>query len=242
MARALVPLKDLVTAKTRLSGLLRPAERRALAQAMVEDVLTTLVEHKQIERVTLVSDDPGAGLLAGKYDIECLDESKLGCRGLNPILEKSCDKLLGCGDEPLIVLHGDIPLLSSRDIDAVVLTQDQTDGLVIGCDRHSLGTNLLAFGVGSRPQFSFGVDSCASHSRNASTMEIPFSILHRDGIGLDIDEPDDIALLLHQFNDDSRGHTASILWQTALGKRLETLLLSMDKNRLNPVLDRKIYD
>ena len=70
MAHALVPLKDLVTAKTRLSGLLRPAERRALAQAMVEDVLTTLVEHRQIERVTLVSDDPGAGLLACKYDID----------------------------------------------------------------------------------------------------------------------------------------------------------------------------
>ncbi len=242
MAHALVPLKDLVTAKTRLSGLLRPAERRALAQAMVEDVLTTLVEHRQIERVTLVSDDPGAGLLACKYDIECLDESKLGCRGLNPILEKSCDELLGPGDEPLIVLHGDIPLLSSQDLDAVILKQDQTDGLVIGCDRHSLGTNLLAFSVGSRPQFSFGVDSCASHSRTARNTDIPFSVLHRDGIGLDIDEPEDIALLLDQLNEDSRGHTADILWQTALGKRLETLLLSMDKNRLNPILDRKIYD
>ena len=34
MTQALVPLKDLVEAKSRLSGLLRPSERRALAQAM----------------------------------------------------------------------------------------------------------------------------------------------------------------------------------------------------------------
>ena len=39
MAQALVPLKDLVAAKSRLSGVLSPAERRSLAQAMVEDVL-----------------------------------------------------------------------------------------------------------------------------------------------------------------------------------------------------------
>ena len=39
MAQALLPLKDLVQAKTRLGGLLRPSERRALAQAMAEDVL-----------------------------------------------------------------------------------------------------------------------------------------------------------------------------------------------------------
>ena len=42
MAQALVPLKDLVQAKSRLSGLLRPSERRALAQAMAEDVLAVL--------------------------------------------------------------------------------------------------------------------------------------------------------------------------------------------------------
>ena len=42
MAQALVPLKDLVEAKSRLSGLLRPSERRALAQAMAEDVEAAL--------------------------------------------------------------------------------------------------------------------------------------------------------------------------------------------------------
>ena len=64
MAQALVPLKDLVQAKSRLAGLLRPSERRALAQAMAEDVLNVLANHVNVAGITLVSDDPGAGLPA----------------------------------------------------------------------------------------------------------------------------------------------------------------------------------
>jgi len=111
MAQALVPLKDLVDAKTRLSGLLRPAHRRALAQAMVEDVLTTLVAHPLIDQVTLVSDDPGADLLACKYQIDYLDERSLGVRGLNPVLTAACESLLAASEDTLVVLHGDTPAL-----------------------------------------------------------------------------------------------------------------------------------
>jgi 2-phospho-L-lactate guanylyltransferase len=109
MVHALLPLKDLVSAKSRLSGVLNPSERRALAQAMVEDVLGILTSHPQISRVTLVSDDPGADLLALKYGIDFLDERTLNCRGLNPVLEKSCDRLGATADDLILILHGDIP-------------------------------------------------------------------------------------------------------------------------------------
>ena len=137
MAQALLPLKDLVQAKSRLAGLLRPSERRALAQAMVEDVLAVLSGHKGIKRVTLVSDDPGAGLLATKYDIDYWDESSLCCSGLNPIVQEASTRLLAGGDEPLLVLHGDLPLLTAADISAVLHCQRQLAGLVIGCDLRS---------------------------------------------------------------------------------------------------------
>lgn len=230
MAQALVPLKDLVSAKTRLSGLLRPGERRALAQAMVEDVLTVLSGHSQVRRVTLVSDDPGADLLACKYGIEFLDERALGCRGLNPVIAASCEQLLTTGDEPLIVLHGDIPLLSAEDITAVLQVQAETHGLVIGCDRRAVGSNLLAFDAGSMPTFSFGVDSCAMHGRSARESGIPVSVVRRKGIALDVDEPRDLARLLTELRKRQLGHTASLLLHTQLGKRIETLLISLDNN------------
>jgi 2-phospho-L-lactate guanylyltransferase len=240
MAQALVPLKDLVTAKTRLSGLLSPEERRALAQAMVEDVLTVLTGHPQIERVTLVSNDPGADLLASKYDLDYLNERFLGCRGLNPVIAKSCELSLGGGKQPLIVLHGDIPLLSPEDIDAVLLAQTQSGGLVIGCDRLAVGTNLLAFDASCRPQFSFGTDSCARHSRSAREADIPLLVLRRTGIALDVDEPEDLALLMTKLRQKKNGHTAKLLLQTALGKRIERILLSLDKDSQALANGRKI--
>ena len=242
MAQALVPLKDLVDAKTRLSGVLRPAERRALAQAMVEDVLTVLTGHRQINRVTLVSDDPGAGLLACKYGIDTVDEKSLGCRGLNPVINQSCDRLIGDEDQPMLVLHGDIPLLSAADIDAVLRTQAESRGLVIGCDLQAQGSNLLAFDKGSRPQFSFGPGSCGLHSDRSREAGIPVTVINRLGIGLDIDDAADLALLMTELRTGRTGHTASLLLQTQLGRRLEMLLPGLDNTGRIPDSSRTNYE
>ena len=94
MAQALVPLKDLVLAKSRLAGVLTRVERRLLAQAMAEDVLAVLSCHKNITRITLVYDDPGASMLVQKYGADCWTESSLGCRGLNPIIQCASERLL----------------------------------------------------------------------------------------------------------------------------------------------------
>ena len=75
VAQVLIPLKDLVRAKTRLAGLLAPSERRALAQAMVEDVLALLAAHPDIESINLLSDDPSAHLLVAQYGARHLPES-----------------------------------------------------------------------------------------------------------------------------------------------------------------------
>jgi 2-phospho-L-lactate guanylyltransferase len=237
MAQAIVPLKDLVAAKTRLSGFLRPGERRALAQAMVEDVLNVLTQHQQIERVTLVSDDPGAGLLSRKYGIDLLEEHLLDCRGLNPVLEKSCDLLSADNSEPLIILHGDMPLLKAADLDQVLRMTAQSDGLVIGCDRRSMGTNLLAFEPDARPRFAFGSNSCEKHRTNASEAGIPVSIVRTMGIGFDVDEPVDLALLVAELAQDSQGQTAKLLLQSELRQRIEMLSNSIENDGSNQVGD-----
>ena len=89
---------------------------KELAQAMAEDVLTVLQAHAGIARITLVSDDPGAGLLAQKYGADCWSEKSLGCRGLNALIQCASVRLLGGGQVPLLVLHADLPLLGAADI------------------------------------------------------------------------------------------------------------------------------
>lgn len=227
MAQALLPLKDLVQAKTRLAGLLRPSERRALAQAMAEDVLAVLAAHPDIARITLVSDDPGAELLARKYAADWWPERTLGCRGLNPLMQCASERLLANGEEPLIVLHADLPLLAPDDITAVLAAQRALRGLVIGSDRQGRGTNLLCFDAAALPRFCFGVDSCDAHAASARESGIPVTVLQRPGMGADVDSPADLRCVMERLRQNPRGNTAALLLDTPLGARVALALATI---------------
>jgi len=227
MAQALLLLKDLVQAKTRLSGLLRPSERRALAQAMAEDVLAALGGHPCVGQITLVSDDPGAQLLAGKYGSDCWSESSLGCRGLNPLIQRASERLLANRKEPLLVVHCDLPLLTADDISAVLKAQDECTGLVVGCDRQGSGTNLLAFDVATMPEFCFGDDSCARPLASARSGGFPAQVLIRQGIAVDVDEPADLQCVMERLHANPASNTAALLYNTALGARIELAMATM---------------
>ena len=88
---AVVPAKPLDAAKGRLAPLLAPAERRALAEALLADVLSALVGASVVDRVLVVSTDPAALALA-----ECL--------GAHPVPETTAAHPRGVGpaaDGPL---------------------------------------------------------------------------------------------------------------------------------------------
>ena len=232
MARALVPLKDLVQAKSRLAGLLRPSERRALAQAMVEDVLTVLTDHPRISAVTLVSEDPAAELLASRYGICCWPESGLGCRGLNAVLTRASARLMADRNEALVVLHADLPLLASTEISAVLDRQSELGGLVVGCDRNGGGTNLLAFDGPGMPVFCFGKDSCRRHVMTARAAGMRTAVLRLPGVALDVDCPGDLAELLAVAEHPPAGgsvaaHTLALLQDIALEGRIKLAIASL---------------
>jgi 2-phospho-L-lactate guanylyltransferase len=232
VAQALVLLKDLVQAKTRLAGVLSPSERRTLAQAMLEDVLAVLAAHPGIDGITLLSDDPAAHLLATQYRATHWAESELGCRGLNAVAGSASERLLKLRGEPLLLVHADLPMLSAGDITAVLTARREAAGLVVGCDRHGTGTNLLCFDALSAPTFCFGADSCPRHLAAARSRDIPTTLLRRAGIGLDVDEPQDLVMLLEQLDVIAAGQTAALLRDGGLGARIRLALASLDSHEL----------
>lgn len=218
----LLPLKDLVQAKSRLSGLLRPSERRALAQAMAEDVLEVLAGHRGIGRVVIVSDDPGARLLARNYGVCCWPERELGCHGLNAVLQCASERLYGEGARRLLVLHADLPLICQDDLSAVFEAPEKA--LVLGPDRHGTGTNLVAARAALALRFQFGAGSYARYLAVARRANVPVYTLHRPGIALDVDEPQDLALLLDAVDTRRGGATAQLLHDGGLGSRVRRAL------------------
>jgi 2-phospho-L-lactate/phosphoenolpyruvate guanylyltransferase len=174
-----------------------------------------------------VSDDQGAGLLAQQYGARCWSERSLGGGGLNALIQSASERLLADSAEPLVVLHGDLPLLTAADISAVLSSQLQLQGLIIGCDRRARGTNLLAFNAVHMPSFCFGPDSCAGHVASAHSAGVPVQILQRSGIGVDVDEATDLKCIMQQLHLHATGSTAQLLYNTELGARVNLALATL---------------
>ena len=222
MVWALLPVKDLVRAKTRLGGILAPHERRALAQAMVEDVLSVLVDVPGLEGIQLVSDDPGAELLAHKYAIDVISEVSLGCRGLNPVISATADYLQDRGVRDVMVMHCDLPLLQADDVDLLLeLYRRPNTDIVLAPDLAGTGTNVMLFALDRRPGLNYGAGSCQAHLASAGELGLRCELLRNPRLGLDIDQPGDLLHLYHELQSGVRGeYTAAVLLEARIAQRL----------------------
>src|SRR5258708_27474101 len=81
---ALVPVKDLTLAKSRLANYLSPRQREALVLDMLYHVVHTLCECEVFEQVYVVSADPKVLALAQDWGAEALRETR---QGHNPALQ-----------------------------------------------------------------------------------------------------------------------------------------------------------
>ena len=240
MLWAVLPLKDLLKAKSRLSGVLAPHERRALAQAMVEDVLTALTGAAEISGITLVSDDPVAELLAHKYPLTLLPESGLGARGLNGVLTESVKRLAGEGIFELMIIHADLPLVQSQDVTALYRAwRAPATDVVIAPDIAATGTNVMVFDSRRRPRFHYGAGSCQLHRQSALRLDLRYRLLQLPGLGLDVDNPGDLLHLYHELQAGRRGdHVADILLGAGIAQRLSLI----ERSGLDPLQELEKYD
>ena len=225
MVWAILPLKDLVKAKSRLAGVLAPHERRALVQAMVEDVFTVLSDLRCLQGTLVVSDDPSAELLAQKYALEWIAEKQLGRPGLNGAVAAACDFLAGRGARDIMVLHGDIPLLQEKDIAALVSLYQKIDvDMVIGPDLAGTGTNVMIFPLQARPAFHYGDHSCQAHQQAGRALGLRVSLLSGTRFGLDVDSPADLLKLYHRLRAGERApHSTALLLDTDIAQRLSLM-------------------
>lgn len=228
---ALLPLKDFVQAKQRLSGSLTVSERRGLFHAMVEDVLTVMAVHPGFTRIVLVSDDPAAQLLAEHYRVECWSERSFAVKGLNAVVTAALAKLqsiAGATQNTAMVVHGDLPLLCAQELDSVIaqhraLLSAGNSGVSIVTDRHERGSNILVCDPARPLNLAYGPDSCTLHSEEARRIGIPSQVLHLPGIAQDIDTRTDLLRLLALPASAAAANTLTFLRETGIAARLQTM-------------------
>jgi 2-phospho-L-lactate guanylyltransferase len=190
-----VPVKDLVNAKQRLVPALFPAERRDLARAMLEDVLAAAVAALP-GSVVVVTRDPEVEAVTRQLGAGCLTES--ANRGHTAAVAVAQREAVARGVARFLTLPGDVPCVTAREIATLCDTLAEVPGAVFVPSRSGLGTNAALLMPPDAMRLTFGEPSFENHLKAARAAGLMPRVLELPGIGLDVDAPDDLPVLLEQ--------------------------------------------
>jgi len=188
---AIVPLKIIKQSKTRLSGL-SSKDRRNLTVAMLSKVLVALRGSRRIDDVMVVSGDKSVSRIAHLYGAKFLWEGKR--HGLNKALKLAIGKLDQEGAETALIIHADLPLLTTKDVNEFVSSSKHVHIAIAPC-KNGTGTNALLLRPPTAIPPTFGKGSFRTHLALAKKTKLRWKVLRISGIQFDIDEPRD----LHEF-------------------------------------------
>ncbi len=186
--RALVPLKKLTSAKSRLAGAVAPEMRRRLVLHMAAHVIGVL--RRTVDEIIMLAEDPVeefAGL-AQIRDVEA---------GLNANIMRAVRLLPHAPGDLMIVIFPDLPLLAPADVTALI--EACAEGIAIATDHHGSGTNAIAMAAPEHFQFCFGADSRTLHAAEAARRGVPAVVLVRDGLAYDVDDVHSLHRCLPEF-------------------------------------------
>ncbi len=189
----LIPVKDLRGAKQRLGEVLTQEQRTLLAEAMLADVVEAVVGWKQRPPVALVTSYPAAVALAHECGFEVIEDPQNP--GETGAIARATQAAIARGARETLVLPGDMPLASSRELEAVYAAAP-AEGVVLVPAADGRGSNAVLRRPADLIPLRFGNDSFVPHREAARATGKPVVVLELEGIGLDIDTPADLAALL----------------------------------------------
>ena len=188
---AVVPVKELDRAKMRLAPLLPPQLRRELMLAMLEDVLAALAETPRLAGIAVVTVEPAAAWLAGRYGARVI---KTGARDGHTGAVLAAARLLAEeGASGMLTVPGDVPLVTPGEIASLIAAHRPAPAFTIAPSRDERGSNAVICSPPDAVPLRFGEDSFFPHLRAAEALGIRPTVLHLPGIALDVDTPEDLA-------------------------------------------------
>ncbi len=210
---ALILVKDLAWAKTRLRAVLDAAACAALAESMARDVLDAVRGSRRVESVALLGSGASVERLAAEYDLTVLQDTAVG--DLNTSLGQAARAVEQAGATSLLVLPIDLPLITGEDIDA--LLDAHAGGLTICPAEQNYGTNALVVTPSTAIPFRYGVQSARRHLEEGREAGLDCREFRSPAFARDIDTPDDLRWLCAQ---SPARHTARWLREAGAEHRL----------------------
>jgi 2-phospho-L-lactate guanylyltransferase len=184
----LVPVKNLADAKQRLSPVLNPEQRFALAQAMCEDVLQALAQWQNRPVVAVVTNDSFACDLAARFGFEVVADDN---SGETNAIEMATAVYQERGVGSTLVVPADIPLIDESELQKIADSAPAGGALLVP-DSAGRGTNAAWRAPGDLFPLRFGNDSFLPHLAAAKSTGLPCVVLELPGIARDVDRPEDL--------------------------------------------------
>jgi 2-phospho-L-lactate guanylyltransferase len=189
---AVVPIRGLETAKTRLGRDLEADERVALVTELLRRTLVATRDARRIAGTVVVTMDAAAADLARRHRAIGLVER---APGLNEAIDAARSLAVARGATAVLVLPADLPAASSESVDALIEAAGAyaaPSGLVaLVPDRHGSGTNALLLSPPDLIAPAFGAVSRSLHERAARAAGARYVEIDSP-LSLDVDTPADL--------------------------------------------------
>ncbi len=210
----LIPVKDLATAKQRLGDALTQSQRSQLAEAMLRDVMAAASGVRDRLDVALVTGDSRAQQLAREFGFRVIEDTRNESE--TAAIEMATAWCEQRGYNTTVVIPGDIPLITSRELHRVLDAAPAAGAVFVPAyDRR--GSNCILRRPASLIPLRFGNDSFLPHCEAMRRTGKELVILEMPGIGLDIDNPHELELLV-QREGDTNAQRLLRTWGFAVGE------------------------
>jgi 2-phospho-L-lactate guanylyltransferase len=188
---AVIPVKSLTQAKSRLAPSLSRKQRETLVLDMLQHVLYILQDSELFEHVSVVSSDERVLQQSQSWGARALSEEQ---SGHNPALHAAaqCEKAEGVA--ALLTISADLPLLSTQEI-RCMFEQSLQYEVVLAPSRDGTGTNAILVRPPLVVPYLFGRDSFQQYIEAARQLQLSYTTYHSTGLALDIDTMDDLDAL-----------------------------------------------
>ena len=190
MIAAVVPVKALAEAKSRLFPERARSDVEALSLAMMGDLIACLRATPGIARVVVVTPDSAVAGAAQEQGAQALLRRE---PGLNPAIEAASAAVAGPGDGVLVVL-GDVAAADPREL-AQLLDAAPARGVALAPSRDG-GTSALLRRPADVIPARFGADSAKHHREAAAAAGAALVELALGSLAIDVDRAEDARAIL----------------------------------------------
>lgn len=187
---AIIPVKPLNRAKSRLAGVLSASQRHEFATVIYRHVLGVVTNVKQLAGTVVISRDTKALAMAREMGARTIQESSNS--DLNPALRRATELVRAWRGSAVLILPADLPFVTEQDIVQIIEMAVGAVSVVIATDPEQDGTNAMLVRPPGLFDYAYGDGSFHKHMEAALAARAHVKVYESPTIALDIDVPQDL--------------------------------------------------